>query len=165
MCRLGTAEASADEGAAKASVDRDAARFHGLQPLEKNAGQHQPALPGLVGHCAARGRQLLARPAAKKSLIRVHLPLHALVISPESSTGIYSKLSTGRVRFGDGTNSHSAPPRQRTPRSVAVPPSARVETRRDNSVPRGSNSPSVASFRIARETIRRTISAGASDGR
>src|SRR4029079_17423050 len=137
----------------------DEAGFGRLQPFEKCVRQHQPPFTRGVGHGAARRRQLLARPAAKKACVGLHLPLHDLLTS-ESQTAVYSDLSTGRVRFGDGTKSQSAPPRQRTPRSVAVPPSESVATKRVNSAPRGSRSPSVASLRMARATMRRTISAG-----
>jgi len=124
--------------------DDDAIRFDGSQPLQEGIREHQPALARGIGHCTARCRELLARPPAKIAFIRFHVPLHETLRLSESRTAVYSELSTGRVRFGAGTNCHSAPPWQRTPRKVAVPPSDRVRTRRESSAPRGSRSPSVA---------------------
>jgi len=60
-------------------------------------------------------------------------------------------------------NVQRLPPVNCTPRSVPVPPDRRVSTARSSSAPRKPVGPSVASWAIARATIRRTSSSGASD--
>ena len=75
MCRDGTAAVCAAAIAAAASVSGDAGGFGCGQAFEENPGQHHPPISRFVGHRAARGRQLLARPAAKIALIRFqHAP-------------------------------------------------------------------------------------------
>jgi hypothetical protein len=65
-----------------ASVSSDAAGFDGFQPLKENPGHHHSPLARSVGHRTARGRQLLARPAAKIAFIRFHAPLHEMRLAP-----------------------------------------------------------------------------------
>ena len=78
MYRAGTARVSAICPGRRRLFSDDVTGFNGLEPLKEAVGQHQSTIARSVGHRTARGRQLLARPAAKIAFIRFQLPLHDL---------------------------------------------------------------------------------------
>ena len=75
MYRAGTARVSAICPGRRRLFSDDVTGFNGLEPLKEAVGQHQSTIARSVGHRTARGRQLLARPAAKIAFIRFHEPL------------------------------------------------------------------------------------------
>jgi len=122
LYRAGTASATAAQVAAERLVSHQAVGFGGLEPIEKDPAERQPPLARLVGHRTARGRQLLARPPAKITFIRFHLPLHepaALPSRKQQFTQTYPQVESGsateqnatRLRRGTGRPAVSQSPR------------------------------------------------------